>query len=251
MIVNLLRLSILIIAIFSAISAITGLGAVFKGAYWPMVCAGVGIELGKYSLVAYAMQQWYTLNNRFKLSVVIVAVYVSLLTSIGVYGYLANAFQMNHKAVQKIEVDLTSLTAEKSRLEARITSIDQQVIDLPKEFVNGRLKLILAFDEERKDIAKSLKSVNEKLEISQVSSIDGLGELGPIVSIAGSFGASIETAVGWMILGVALALDPFALYMTLLLNRQRKPLDTHQKHIKLTEPVLNQPEGLAATWNFK
>lgn len=244
MIVHLLRLSILIIAGFSAISAITGLGAVFKGAYWPMVCAGIGIELGKYSIVAYAMQQWAALNNRFKWSVVVVAVYVSLLTSIGVYGYLANAFQMNHKAVQKIEVDMTSLTAEKNRLEVRIASIDQQVRDLPKEFVNGRLKLILAFDEERKDIAKSLKSINEKLEVSQISSIDGLGELGPITSIAGSFGASIETAVSWMILAVALALDPFALYMTLLLNRQRKPVETQGYPAKTTEPISND-------WNFK
>lgn len=244
MIVYLLRLSILIIAGFSAISAVTGLGAVFKGAYWPMVCAGVGIELGKYSLVAYAMQQWGNLNDRFKWSVVVVAVYVSLLTSIGVYGYLANAFQMNHKAVQKIDVDLITLTAEKSRLEARIAAIDQQVRDLPKEFVNGRLKLIQAFDEERKDIAKGLKSVNERLEASQVNSIDGLGELGPIVSIAGSVGASIESAVGWMILAVALALDPFALYMTLLLNRQRKPLEQPKTVEKKIEPILQD-------WNFR
>lgn len=250
MIINLMRLSILIISGFSAISAVTGLGAVFKGAYWSVVIAGCGIELGRYSLVAYTVQQRANLSRWWIAAVCCIVLCISLFTNLGIFGFLGNSMQATHSKVKQTEIDLTSITVEKQRLEARMTEIDAQIALLPSDYVAGRLKLIQAFAEERKEISSRLKSINEKLSISQVDSIKNLDDLGPIIYTAQAFNITVDEAITGMMWAFTLCLDMFAIFLTVFINLHSGKKEV-VKPIKVAEPVNNNHAVNSNDWNFK
>ena len=87
-----LRLALLIIAGFSAVSSVAGLGAVFKGSYWPIVNVGVGLEIGKLATTAYAYTNWQQLSLRFKIGLIAFVTAISIFTSAGIFGYLGDSF---------------------------------------------------------------------------------------------------------------------------------------------------------------
>lgn len=261
---NLIRLSILILAGFSTTSSVIGLSEVFKGAQYPVMVVAVGLELGKYASVSYAYKEWSYLAMRFKVLLVVFIAGISILTSVGVFGYLGNSFQIAHSKAQKTEIDITILTTEKQRLDDRMKAIDIQVSELPKEFVNGRLKLMLAFADERKEVSDNIKVVSNKLLASKISSINTLDDLGPIVYLAQTFRTTVENAVGNMMLALTIALDPFALFLTILLNRPKhielrkvgRPRKTVEKFVKKVKAKVVKAEAPVKQedtmeWNFK
>lgn len=216
-----MRLAILILAGFSAVSAVAGLGAVFKAIYWFIIIAGVGLELGKYITVAYVYQEWEYLTFKFKVVSVSFILVISILTSIGVLGYLGHSVQASNVTAQKDSLVEVSLTKQKATLDTRLLEIDKQVANLPDTYASGRIKLMKAFDEERKDIRDRLRLIEPRLLEAQTSALVSTGDLGPIVYIASIFGVTVEKAIGYMMLALTLSFDPFALFLTILTNRPR------------------------------
>lgn len=250
---NLMRLSLLIIAGFSAVSSVVGLGSVFRGAFWPIVILGCGLELGKYVGTAYAYQKWKWLPIRFKLILVGFIVTISTLTSVGIFGYLGDSFQKSHATVQKDDILINQLSAEKSKLEARLVEMDSQVAALPADFVNGRLKLMNAFADERKRIEARLSEINPQLMKTTAANVDSVGDLGPVVVLAKTFSTTVDTAVGNMILAIAIILDPFALFLTVLINRQpvAEIVEPIKKRVRKQKMVKEKPVTTTNTdWKF-
>jgi hypothetical protein len=251
-----LRLSLLIIAGFSAVSSVAGLGAVFKGTYWPIVIVGIGLEIGKLATTAYAYTNWRQLSLRFKIGLVTFITAISLFTSAGIFGYLGDSFSKVHISAKKINDQSEQLQIDRKRLEDRLTEIDKQVAELPKEFVNGRLKLMAAFDSERKEIRQELREIAPKLASARIEGTDSQQELGPVVYIAEQFGTTVENAVGNMMMALTLLLDPFALFLTILCNRPKQvkveeKVEPVKKRVRKAKVVKEKPvETTVTDWRF-
>lgn len=227
-----LRLSIVIIAGFSALSAVTGLGAIFHAIFWPIVCVALGLELAKYSAVSYAYQEWTTLSWRLKIPLVGFIVTLTLFTSLGIFGYLGTSFQTSFLGAQQNTLTATQLTKQRDTLEARLKEMDAQVSNLPeKDAVRGRMRLMAALKDERASVQSKLAEVQPKIDALQTGQLELQAHLGPITYFAQIFKVPVEQAVSWLILVMALCLDPFAMYLTILSNRKRT------KNEKLKEDV--------------
>jgi superfamily I DNA and RNA helicase len=57
--------------------------------------------------------------------------------------------------------------------------------------------------------------------VARVENVSTESDLGPIVYLASVFGTTVDKAVGSMILALTLCFDPFALFLTVLINRPR------------------------------
>lgn len=255
-----LKTGIIGIVLFITISSVAGMSAIFKSIALPIGALMFFIECAKYGAVGYGYKEWQHLTTRFKVLLVAFVTLLSLLTSIGIFGFLGASFQQAHSASQKTAVDTISLTAEKGRLEARIDAIDVQVSELPKDFVNGRLKLLQAFADERREAANRLKTVNDKLSASQTAQIDAESDLGPVSYISKFTNTSVEDVVGYIIIILAGTLDALALYLTTLVNRPKhieprkvgRPRKTVEKVVKKVKPKVEKKiEPVLQDWNFK
>jgi hypothetical protein len=78
------------LATCSAAFSISGLTAIFAGAFWPVIGLGVAFEIGKLSAVAWLGQRNVASRALRGALVALVAVLMAL-NSIGVYGFLSRA----------------------------------------------------------------------------------------------------------------------------------------------------------------
>lgn len=247
----LMRVSILVIAGFSAVSAVAGLGAVFRGAYWAVIIAGCGIELGRYSVVAYAVQQRQTLSRGWLWAIGVVVLGISLLTNAGIFGFLGASLEASHSRVQQTAADVSDYAAEKTRTELRLAEIDRQIAGLPAEFVSGRIKLMQAFADERHQLQTALREAGDRLKVSHQTNSAATADLGPIVVVARTLGTSVDSAIGYMMIGFTLSLDLFALFLTVLVNLHgSKRLPAAAEPSIIADAVEAKPDT-TNEWNFK
>ena len=245
-----LKLGVIGIVLFITISSIAGMASIFKSIAIPIGLLMFFIECSKYGATAYGYTQWANLTLRFKIILVSFVTLLSLLTSVGIFGFLGDSFQKTHGAAQKSSIDLTSLTDEKGRLESRLVAIDAQVSELPKEFVTGRLKLMQAFSDERKQVSDRLDKITSKLSEVQVGRVDVDADLGPVAYISGFVGLPVADVVGWIIILLSGSLDGLALFLTILLNRQQSKAVVEYKK-PAPEVVVKSPDVSAGEWNFR
>lgn len=245
-----LRLSIFIIASFSALSAVAGLGAIFHPIYWFIVYIGIGLELGKYSVIAYMFSQWTMLKIWQRIGISLFVTAIAIMTSVGIYGFLGTAFKDGSLNSTKSVILLQDLETKKLKLESKIASVDKQVADLPPNFVTGRIRLIKEYEVNRSKYQRELDQIDSQLTPIKNESLDLKSHMGPVVYMAELFNVSIDKAVSILMLALTLCLDPFAIFLTILVSgRNLEKLNSNddgEVHQRKLEPV-QEPEQVQDT----
>jgi hypothetical protein len=232
----------------SAYFSISGLTAIFAGAYWPIIAMGVALEAGKLSGVAWLGRYGRDGSRSQRTSLVVLVGLLMGLNAIGVYGFLARA-HIEHAlagdlavAGRATDVDVRSQVQANtvSDLDKRIAQIDSAVEESTKR---GRTlgAMSLASDQRktRSDLVAARVREAKALASLQVekAGIDGErktleADLGPVRYLATLLGANDEQAMRWFILAVALLLDPAAVVLMLAATTQ------HASHIQLGKTSL-------------
>lgn len=236
----LLQLSISAIALFVTYASVFGLGALFATIAVPVMAAGVSLEIGKYVAVSYAYQQWAKLKSVEKLLLAFFITLMMVFTSAGVFSYLGQSYQESYSQLDTKKSELTNLTTQAETIRKRIAAIEGQITNLPNNVVSARIRLMREYEAERKPLIEQLAGLDAK--ISELKQIVATTEVhsGPITYIARVTGTTIEQSATWIIIALTVCLDPFALFLTVLMNKllvlRRQPIDVDQQSV-IEEPA--------------
>jgi hypothetical protein len=217
--IYLLQLSIASIALFVTYASVFGLGSLFASIAYPVMAAGVALEIGKYVTVSYAYQQWKTLKLLERTLLSLFVAVLMVFTSGGVFSYLGQGYQESYAGLDAKKADLQILTDQLTGVQARIKVIDGQIENLPANSVSGRIRLKREYTAEREPLvaqAAKLETEVANLKREVASSEVHSGQIAYIARITNS---TVEQAATWIIAAMAVCLDPFALFMTILLNK--------------------------------
>jgi hypothetical protein len=230
--------SALALASCSAYFSISGLTAIFAGAYWPVVGMGIALEAGKLSSVAWLGRPSPHRSRSLRTSLGVLVALLMALNSVGVYGFLSRA-HIAHALAGEIGVESKSADIEAriqvqsnivSDVDRRIAQIDQAVEESTKRGrTNGAMSLAADQRKTRSDLVATRASEAKALASLKVekAGIDGErktveADLGPVRYLAQLIGATDETTMRWFILAVALLLDPAAVVLLVAAtSRQR------------------------------
>ncbi len=177
------------------------------------------------------------------------------ITSMGVFGYLSSGFQDNvlpyeqqKQQIQLLETDKAQAEKLKSERTLREQQINNQIANLPNNYVNGRNRLMAANKEELNQIRKDIQSYTEEIiqDTSKISDLKGqvlqqTAHVGPIIFIADVFGADVNQATKWLIILIICVFDPLAVILTVGANmalveyRKEKQLNTKKEPIIVPE----------------
>jgi len=241
-------LILLVSVVISAIAAyysVVGLTAIFAAAVLPVMIMGGALEAGKIVATVWLHNNWQRVGVWFKLYLIPAILFLMLLTSMGIFGFLSKAhsdqslisgdsqaklaiydekiktsrdnIETNRKALQQMDAAVDQImgrsTDEKGADKAVATRRAQQ-----KE----RARLLAEITAEQKTIAKlneeaaPIRAENRKIE----------AEVGPIKYIAALiYGDNpdqnlLEAAVRWVIILIVIVFDPLALTLILAGNKQ-------------------------------
>lgn len=229
--IYLLQLSIASIALFVTYASVFGLGSLFATIAYPVMAAGVALEIGKYVTVSYAYQYWPTLKlvERTLLSAFVAVLMV--FTSGGVFSYLGQGYQESYAGLDAKKADLQILTDQLMGVQTRIKTIDSQIENLPSNSVSGRIRLKREYTTEREPLVAQASKLESEVATLKREVASAEVHSGQIAYIARITNSTVEQAATWIIAAMAVCLDPFALFMTILLNkmillrkREREPV---------------------------
>ena len=256
--IYLLQLSIASIALFVTYASVFGLGSLFATIAYPVMAAGVALEIGKYVTVSYAYQYWPTLKLVERTLISAFVAVLMVFTSGGVFSYLGQGYQESYAGLDAKKADLQILSEQLTGVQTRIKTIDSQIENLPSNSVSGRIRLKREYTAEREPLvaqASKLEADVANLKREVASAEVHSGQIAYIARITNS---TVEQAATWIIAVMAVCLDPFALFMTILLNKmillrkreREQAQEDFPQHVPETEAPLPEIHAVTAETPF-
>jgi len=241
-------LILLIAILISAIAAyysVVGLTAIFAAAVLPVMIMGGALEAGKIVATVWLHNNWQRIGWAFKTYLVPAIVFLMLLTSMGIFGFLSKAHSdqglvsgdsQAKLAIydEKIKTSRDNIETNRKALKQMDEAVDQimgrstdekgadKAVAVRRNQQKERTRLLAEIDAEQKKIARlneeaaPIRAENRKIE----------AEVGPIKYIAALiYGDNpdanlLEAAVRWVIILIVIVFDPLALTLILAGNKQ-------------------------------
>lgn len=268
-------LILLIAILISAIAAyysVVGLTAIFAAAVLPVMIMGGALEAGKIVATVWLHNNWQRIGWAFKTYLVPAIVFLMLLTSMGIFGFLSKAHSDQSLVSgdsqakiaiydEKIRTSRDNIETNRKALKQMDEAVDQimgrstdekgadKAVAVRRGQQKERARLLAEIDAEQKKIARlneeaaPLRAENRKIE----------AEVGPIKYIAALiYGDNpdanlLEAAVRWVIILIVIVFDPLALTLILAGNKQlvwatedrkREDQEFAEKYVEIpTEPA--------------
>jgi len=267
----------LLLSAVAAYYSIAGLTAIFAAAVIPVIIMGATLELGKVVATVWLHNNWKRINWAFKTYLIPAIIFLMLLTSMGIFGFLSKAHSdqslvsgdaMSKVAIfdEKIATEKENIAQAKKALEQMNAQVDQMLgrsdtergaeraVSIRKNQAKERAalqaeitksqKIIQQLQEERAPLAAEFRKVE--------------AEVGPIKYIAALlYGDNpdqniLERAVRWVIILIVVVFDPLALCLILAGNKQLEWVreDREKRNTEVQEviekwepqPVVAEPE---------
>jgi hypothetical protein len=241
-------LIMLVAVTISAIAAwysVAGLTAIFSAAVIPVIIMGGALEAGKLVATVWLHNNWRRAGWVFKAYLIPAIVFLMLLTSMGIFGFLSKAHSDQSLVTgdatskvaiydEKIATERENIAQAKKALEQMNAQVDQMLGRTDTE--RGTDKAVIIRKQQAKErtalqaeIAKSQKEI-QKLQAerapfaAEARKVEA--EVGPIKYIAALiYGDNpdqniLERAVRWVIILIVIVFDPLALTLILAANKQ-------------------------------
>jgi len=242
---SLIMLVAITISAIAAWYSVAGLTAIFSAAVVPVIIMGGALEAGKLVATVWLHNNWHRAGWAFKTYLIPAIVFLMLLTSMGIFGFLSKAHSDQSLVTgdatskvaiydEKIATERENIVQAKKALEQMNAQVDQMLGRTDSERGTERAVVI------RKQQAKERAALQSEITRSQ-KTIQQLqaerapfaaearkveAEVGPIKYIAALiYGDNpdqnvLERAVRWVIILIVIVFDPLALTLILAANKQ-------------------------------
>lgn len=247
---NITLLTGLCLSVIAEWYSITGLTAIFAAAVIPIIIMGVTFGISKVVTTVYLKTFWSNIDWRLKFYMVFAVLVLSLITSMGIFGFLSKAHSEQSLVSgdiqaklaiydEKIKTARENIENDRKELKQMDDAVDQIMARSTSEEgatksnnirrSQQRDRLALAKDIEANQ--KLISSLNEEAAPIRAENRKVEAEVGPIKYIAALiYGDNLdsnllERAVRWVIILLVLVFDPLALVLVIAGNNGKKYLE--------------------------
>ena len=233
------------ISVIAAYYSVAGLTAIFSAAVVPVIIMGGALEAGKIVSTVWLHNNWKRAGVAFKLYLIPAIVFLMLLTSMGIFGFLSKAHSDQSLVTgdagskvaiydEKIQTAKGNIDADRKALKQMDEAVDQvmgrssdekgadKAVAIRRGQQKERARLLAEIAAEQKTISTlSEERAPFAADLRKVES-----EVGPIKYIAALvYGDEasknmLEAAVRWVIILIVIVFDPLALTLILAANKQ-------------------------------
>ena len=204
--------------------SVIGLAAIFMGAFWPVIIMGSSLEFAKLVTASWLYRNWKTAPVLLKTYLVIAVMLLMLITSMGIFGFLAKA-----------HIDST--------LGAGANSVELKTLNQQQKIADERLNYLLArakdpstasnqLDRQIQNTQKELTEINKKRLPLLREENKLVADIGPIKYVADMFfngDGAVDKAVRLVIFIIMLVFDPLAVLLLIAANISMKKPEKVEK----------------------
>ena len=251
---TIIALSALSVSISAAFYSVSGLSKLFAGASYEVMIMAGSLEVAKLVIASLLYRYWSTINKYLRAYLVIAAVVLVLITSMGIYGFLSAAYQDTYRGLEIKNNQTEFLTQKKSFYEKDVIRYDKELerisnnistlsdtrsqsIQIRDTSVVGGIrqsistsglriaqKRIEVEEENRKAVQVKREKASDSLQKYQLQILDldnnseVAGELGPLQYISGLTGAPMDKIINILLLVIIFVFDPLAISLVVAAN---------------------------------
>ena len=237
--VVLLFFSALAVSAVAAYFSIVGLMAIFPAAAMSILAMGVVLEIAKLVTASWLYQNWERANLFMKTYFIPAVVILSLITSMGIFGFLSKAHIDQgiesgdaSAKIERIELRIQSNNKQIARAQRTLDGFDKAMDEFTER---GYISWGLKKREEQKEERDAMRAIISEAEADNDILYDERAELatevrafevevGPIKYIADLIyedgRENLEEAVRWVIIMLVLVFDPLAILLVVAANMQ-------------------------------
>lgn len=252
----LLTISSLSLAGTAAYFSIFGLSKLFFGAGIGIIILASVLEFSKLVAVSYVYRYWKVINKWLRGYYVGGVLFIMLLTSLGIYGFLTSAYQntanrveVRDSQVQISENKKTLFVAQLERINTSIENDNNRIKDLSsvrrqqetrldtlyqryqitnakrtEEYISGADEQINVLNKNITEKMKEANSVNDSIayydqKILELKASDVSSEVGPLKYLSDLTGIPMNKVVNILVLLIIFVFDPMAITLLIGVNQ--------------------------------
>ncbi len=220
--VYLLTVAGVTISAIGAWFSVTGLAALFSASYWAVIFMAGSLEFGKLVIAAFLHRAWAKTNLVMKTYMVSALVVLSLITSMGIYGFLSNAYQLSSLDLNANQIKLTALDEDVARTKTEIARIHKMIDDIPVTRITRKINIQREWNPRIDELQKHLDSVTQQKREINLATLQTNSKVGPLIFIAKAFDIELDTVVKYLILVFVMVFDPLAICLIIATGNAMK-----------------------------
>lgn len=203
------------VSTLGAAFSIFGLRDLFSGAAISVILMASALELAKFTLAAYLHQRWHSINMVFKGYLVGAVAVLSIITSLGIYGHLSNAYQSASAVLEGEQLKLAALQGQLERHNAEIGRLNRTIDEIPASRVTKRIEARKEIEPAIAELNKNVATVSSQIDASNLKVLEVKMKVGPLIYISKAFKVDIDNVVKYLILLLVLVFDPLAISLVI------------------------------------
>ena len=194
--------------------SVIGLAVIFVGAFWPVVMMGSVLEVSKLVTASWLYRNWKTAPFLLRSYLTFAVLILMLITSMGIFGFLAKAHIDSTLNSNANTVELKTLTAQESIAKNKLDYLLARAKD-PSTASDKLDRQIQTTQKELTDISKKrLPLLRDDIKLT--------ADVGPIKYVAelvyGDAENGIDKAVKMVIMIIMVVFDPLAVLLLIAAN---------------------------------
>lgn len=235
-----LVIAAVLVSSLGAYFSIIGIGALFSGALIAVCLMAGSLEFAKFVLAAYLHQTWKNLNFVFKIYMTFAVITLSAITSIGVFGFLSDAYQSASTVLEGETIKLENVKKQQEMITAEIERLNYSVEEIPEERMSKRLAARQAIEPRILELNKKYADNEKIVTDSQLQILEVKKKVGPLIYISRNFNVPIDKVVQYLILIFVSVFDPLAICLVIastysIESRKNKHLVQHMQQMQEAE----------------
>lgn len=232
-----LIISAALVSALGAYFSIIGIGALFSGALIAVCLMAGSLEFAKFVLAAYLHQTWKNINVAFKIYMTFAVITLSAITSIGVFGFLSDAYQSASTVLEGETIKLENVKKQQEMITSEIERLNYSVEEIPEERMSKRLAARQAIEPRILELNKKYADNENTIVASNLQILEVKKKVGPLIYISRNFNVPIDKVVQWLILIFVSVFDPLAICLVIastysLESRKNKHLVQHMQQMQ-------------------
>ena len=251
---TIIAFSALSVSASAAFYSVSGLSKLFAGAAFEVIIMAGSLEVAKLVIASLLYQYWTVLNKILRTYLVVAAIVLVLITSMGIYGFLSAAYQDTYRQLTIKENQTAFLDQKKQFYENDVIRYDEELkrisnnistlsnakassIQIRDTSVAGGIRTTISTaelrlsqkrieveEENRKNIQQKREIVADSLQKYQLAILDlennleVAGELGPLQYLSGLTGIPMDKIINILLLIIIFVFDPLAISLVVEAN---------------------------------
>lgn len=201
----------LIISFIGATFSIAGLAKLFAGAAISVACMAAALEFAKIVTAGFLYRYWGHINPLMRTYLGTALMVLMGITSMGIFGYLSNAYQKSSLQLKTYHLQMQSLQDENERILTEIQKTEKFIADIPNSRISKKFELHKEAEPRLQQLHLQSEAILHQMDSLNLEILSTQTKVGPLIYVAEALHTNVDTVAKYLILLFVSVFDPLAI----------------------------------------